>query len=229
MPNLNELFSLCNSGSYYSRGEQDVWSSINSAGFRLYTAVLKEYRGFFLKFDTSSLTLVPGTEEYTLPADFSQLVQLAERQASTEDWHSMSPIDLQTELTQQLRDWGIFSWRYGSDSPFGYYGPYLTSAQAVSTQLQKIRVAPAVDMGRFCQLVYTAKWLPIRNASSTMMLPDEGTYALQDYATAELLRKNGDSMSAEYEAMGDRKKTEFLTWMRDRQIQQLPTVKAYLI
>jgi hypothetical protein len=194
---------------------------------------VKEFGGFFIKFDETSLTLVPGTAEYTLPSDLTQIVHLAERISSSEDWHPMSPLDLDSALSnsQVASIWDdYYSGLYGANSPFGFFGPYLDSAATQgggTLQIQKIRVSPGVDQTRHCQIAYTAKWLPVVDASSKIMLPDEGTYAALNYAIAELRRASDDSASRDYEVKGDRSLTDYLSWARARQIQQFPTVKTY--
>ncbi len=235
MPSLAQMFANCNAASYYSRNAGEIYAKLEEAGFEIYTAVLKENSGFFIKFDESSLTLSPTqtNQEYTLPADFSQMVHLAERQTSSENWHPIEPSeDLENVLIHQLNDSGLLSLTLGETSDYTYFGPFLDAGQAVNTtaatQLQKIRIQPIPDVARFVQLVYSAKWLPIVNQNSLLMLPAEGTYAMEAKATAKLLRLNNDSLSAEFAAEGQNLETKFLTWVRNRQIQQLPTAKQYL-
>ena len=229
--NLAQMYSLANAKSSYSRPDAEIYAALDQAGLFVYAAVLKEYSGFFIKFDTTSLVLVPGTQAYNLPPDLTQIVHLAERLNVTLDWNEMSPIKLSDAVDniQQATGWDSFSSYYG-DSQFGYYGPYLLS-QATSVtqtlQVQQIQVSPGIDQTRMCELVYSAKWLPINDSSSLVMMPDEGTHAMLNYAIAELLRSNDDSLAQNYEAQGDKQLSSFLTWVRNRQIQQGPTIKAY--
>jgi len=235
MPNLAQLISNATGASYYSRTPGEVIQKLNEGGFEVYCAVLKEFSGFFLKFDETSVTLLPtqASQEYTMPADFTQLVHLAERLTTTEDWHEISPASsLGNVLQNQLNNSGIWSANFGEKSDFEYYGPYVDSGQSVNqpvaAQLQKIRIAPITDANRFVQLAYTAKWLPITNDKSPLMLPDEGTYAMEAYATAKLLKLNGDTLADTFLAEGQRLESRFLSWIRQRQIQQLPQLTAYL-
>lgn len=230
--NLAQQFALCNSKTNYSRSEGEVYGALDAAGFRVYSAVLKEFRGFFLKFDESSLTLVStnATQEYPLPTDLSQIVHLAERVTATENWRPMSPIDL-GDAVGNLQDslgWDdLYSSLYGYESQFGYYGPYLDSTATTGVQTQKIRVSPAPTQTHFCQLAYTAKWLPIVDASSKVMLPDEGTHAMMFFAIADLHGDNDDTRANGAEMKGQQHLSSFLSWSRMRQLQNMPTIEMY--
>jgi hypothetical protein len=228
------MYALANGKSGYARSDVEIYDALNESGFRVFAAVLKEFGGFFLKFDETSLSLQPlsanPTQEYPLPADLTQIVHLAERLSSSEDWRPMAPLDLSTSLTTVQDNVGWNSCLYGDDSEFGFYGPYLDAAAAAggaSAQTQKIRVSPAPTETRACQIAYTAKWLPIVDASSSVMLPDEGTYAMLNYAIAELRRASDDSLSADYEDKGDRHLQSFLSWARARQIMQPQSIRTY--
>jgi hypothetical protein len=227
------MFALCNSKTNYSRSEGEVYASLGRAGFRVYCAVQKEFGGFFLKFDESSLTLTPNVQEYTMPVDFSQMVHLSERISASENWRPMSPIDLDTAVNnvQQALGWDDFySSIYGYESQFGYYGPFLDStatAKPQALQIQKIRITPNPSQTHFCQLAYTAKWIPITDASSIVMLPDEGTYAMESFASAELCAMNDDTRAQYYEGKGQSDLSSFLSWVRNRQIQTTPTIDTY--
>lgn len=231
MPSLAQLYSLCNAKSYNSRSDVEVYAALQEAGFYVYSAVLKEFRGLFLKVDSSSLALVAGTQEYTLPADFSQLLAIAERQTAAENWHEMDPEGIQDALNNVQQNLSYFDYgmNYGETSQYRFYGPYLDSTDTVAgVQLQKIRVSPTPSEARLVQIAYGAKWLPITNSSSKVMLPDEGTYAMQDYAVAELLRANDDTLADRYEAKGDKHLTAFLSWMRVNQSARPAQITPYL-
>jgi hypothetical protein len=234
MPSLAQMFKNCHHASYYSRDDAEVYAKLNEAGFEVYCAVLKEFSGFFIKFDETSLSLTAtqANQEYTLPADVGQIVHLAERPTSTENWHPMSPAtNLENVLINQLVSFGLFSFGdYGNGSPFSYYGPFLDSAgstPAAASQIQKIRIAPITDQTRFVQLVYTAKWIQIVNANSLCMMPDEGTYAMEARATAKLLRLNGDTLAAQFDAQAIQMEQRFMNWIRLRQIQEPPCVQTF--
>ena len=233
--NLAQMYSLANSKSYYSRSDGEIYNALDKGGRIVFNAVLKEFRGFFIKFDETSVTLTPTTvdQEYVLPSDLTQIVHLAERVTSTENWHPMSPITLGDALTnlQNTAGWyDFYADAYGDSSEFGFYGPYLDAAAAVAAQplqIQKIRVSPIPDTTRMVQIAYTAKWLPITDASSKIMLPDEGTQPELDYSIAELRRASDDSAADKYEAQGDKGLSSFLTWLRARQIMNPLTIDTY--
>jgi hypothetical protein len=235
--NLAQMYNLANAKSGYARADEEIYDALNESGFRVYAAVLKEFRGFFLKFDETSLVLTPlaagADQEYPLPPDLTQIVHLAERTTASENWRTMAPETLGNALTdlQDSVGWDDFyADSYGGDSDFSFYGPYLdagAAAAAQALQIMKIRVSPAIDTTRACQIAYTAKWLPITDGSSTIMLPDEGTYCMLNYAIAELRRASDDSAAGDYEDKGDRHLQSFLSWLRARQIQQPLSIETY--
>lgn len=228
------MFALVNQKSYYSRTDVEIYAALQKAGFRVYSAVLKEFKGTFLKIDSSSVTLAAGTQDYTLPSDVSQLYAIAERQSASENWHEIDPEGIQDAFNNVQQDSIFFDYmqNYGEKSMFRFYGPYLDSTNAQnspgSAQVEKIRISPSPSEPRYVQLVYGAKWLPITSSSSKVMLPDEGTYAMQDFAVAEVLRSNDDSLSAEYEASGSTMLTSFLSFWRIQQSTKNLQIIPYL-
>lgn len=228
--NLPQMYANCNANSGYARSEGEIYSALGRAGFKVFSATTKEHRGFFVKFDESSLSLIPGTQEYALPPDCSQIVHLAERQSASTDWLPMGALDLDSALSniQNTLGWGVYyTGTYGGSSPYGFFGPYLDSTATQGVQTQKIRVSPQIEGNRFVQLVYTAKWIPITDQSSKVMLPDEGTYAMESFASAELCAKSDDSRALYFEAQGNKDLTSYLSWARERQIMQRRTVESY--
>lgn len=234
--NLAQAYALTDSQSGYARPDGEKYAALNSGGWKVFAATMKEFRGFFIKFDEVSLTLTPTQtdQEYALPVDCSQLVHVAERATTSEDWHPMAPEALGDALTnlQNACGWDTFySSVYGYDSAFGYYGPYLDAADAVAggaLQIQKIRVSPIPSQTLMVQLAYTAKWIPIVDGSSAIMLPDEGTPAMVAYASA-ILNASSDDMTRAgyYNSEGDRLLLDYLTWARARQIQAPLTIDTY--
>ncbi len=223
------MYATVNSKSSYSR-PSEIYSALSEAGFYVYTQVLKENGGFFLKFDTSTIVLTPGQQVYTLPPDLTSLVNISERPTTMERWRVIDPTDIRDAMdnTQAVTGWEDYCDDYNGDSLFRFYGPYLSSVAATGVQTQQISITPAIDQVRMCEIAYTAKWLPIVNDHSLVMMPEEGTYAVQNYAIAEINRANNDSLSKEYEAKGDKALTAFLTWVRARQTVQRPQITAYL-
>ena len=233
MPTLAQMFDICRKKTYFSRQDDEIWSALNYGAWRVYSYVLKEFRGYFIKWDETSLTLQPNVDEYTLPSDLAQIVRLSERlntipQSGT--WLPMVAADINSQLfvQQQFSDVITLGAPLSMFSEFTYYGPYMSADQVTGAQLNKIRVAPKPTDTRLCQLVYSAKFVEIVNPSSQLMIPAEGTHTMQSWAIAELLRSNSDQLGEAYEAKGERDVTEFLTFMRERQIQQRPSVESYL-
>jgi hypothetical protein len=159
-------------------------------------------------------------------------VHLAERLTASENWHPMAPIDLGDAISdlQDTVGWGNYQFTFGSESPFGFYGPYLDATaakQGQALQIQKIRVAPIPDAVRMCQIAYTAKCVPITDASGIVMLPDEGTYAMESFASSELCAMSDDTRAGMYMQQAKDDLQAFLSWARARQIMAPLTIDTY--
>lgn len=245
MPTLAQMYNIISSKTDYQRSDAEIYNAINAAGFAVFTDILKESAGFFIKSDESSITLTPPAtpgldQEYTLPADCSQIVHMAERPQSspTNQWQTMNPEGLDQALTDLGNNpfWSYPTWSvYGSnDSQFSYYGPYLTSAETQAgqynvLQVQKIRVSPQIDVLRSVQLVYTAKWVPVTDSSSAIMLPEEATIAIQHWALADTLAASNDTRADGEYIIAERLNSKMLTWARARQVQQPTPTEPYLL
>lgn len=229
MPNLAQLYTNVNQKTFYTR-PNEIYSALQESGFKVFAATLKEFGGFFLKFDTSTVVLTPGKSQYAMPPDLGNLVHIAERLTSTTRWRTIYPTDIAHALNDAQNTVGWDYDPYDEGSQFKFYGPFLpmVTQGTQNAQTQAILIEPAIDQVRMCELAYTAKWLPITNANSINTLPDEGTYAQQSFAIAEIHRSNNDTLSAEYEAKGKAQLTDFLTWVRNRQTVKWPTIKPYL-
>jgi hypothetical protein len=228
LPTLSQMFTNCQRDSYFSRTDDEIYAALDRAGQFVYNAVCNENGGFFIRFDESSMTLAANTNEYSLPTWVTNILHLAERTNAADEWLEMEPDSRNNVLRSQMQVSGLLSISPLATSGFSYYGPYLDSAATIGTQLQKIRVSPAPGESHYVQLVATAKWNQITGSGSTIMLPDEGTNAMERFAAAYLVRKNGDSLAADYEAEGRNFLTMFLTWVRARQYQVPLTVDPYM-
>lgn len=218
---LDDVFAFCNSTSYQSRSTAEIWQAISEAGFQVYTAVLKESEGFYVKIDEISIALVAGTNTYDLPADCSQILHLAERTNSADDWCPIEPATVNEVTT--LQNFNPNNWfSYGPQSQFTFW-MYQTP-----DEVKHIKVSPMPQEAHTVQLIYSASWIPVTQDSDTCMLPLEAQYPVQNFATAECLRRNNDDLSLEYEAKAEKHLTRFLTWLRARQIQRLPQISAFL-
>jgi len=223
--NVAQLYANVNQKTSFSR-PNEIYAALEEAGFKVYAAILKEFSGFFLKFDTTTITLTPGQSQYAMPPDLGNLVHLAERIVATNNWQRIDPTTIGNAIDSAQQSVG-WDWSPYGSSGFKFYGPFLPEKTS-ATETQQILISPAIDTVRMCEIAYTAKWLPIVNQSSLNTLPNEGTYAQQSFAIAEIHRGNNDSLSAEYEAKGRQQLTDFLTWIRNRQTVKWPTIKSYL-
>lgn len=220
----------------YMVSDDDIFAALNEEGFLLYSRVLKEGEGFFLKTDTTSITLTPGTQTYATPADCTQIIHMAERAQATDDWLRMEPEseNMALESLQTIAAVYIVG-LYGS-SRFRYYGPYLPDSQVNnaspeadnSTQVMSIDVSPVIDQNRAVQIVYTAKWINIIVESSTLTLPDEASNALYNKTLANLLTSIDDTRAGAIGVLAEAQARGFLTWVRDRELQTGPKVTPYL-
>lgn len=235
--NLRKLISQADSNSYYSRSDADKYSAANDAGWQIFSAVQRENRGFFVKFDTTSITLTPGKQTYTLPEDFSQLLHFSERAVTTEPWHPLGTVSIGTALdyAQQQAGWYPSSLLYTNRSQFSYDGPYLPAPTANDVpQIYQMDIVPAIDRTRMTELVYIAKWIPIEDDQSTVMLPDEAYTPWLTMTTANLLDMNDDSRSMSTRARAflpdgryGPEMLQLLSSVRNKQIQNPPTVDVF--
>ncbi|MCU1247091.1 MAG: hypothetical protein JWQ49_120 [Edaphobacter sp.] len=247
MPSLKQMFDTCNAKSYYSRPEGEIYSALSEAGFFVYANILKELSDFFVKFDTATLVLTPGVQQYVLPPDCTQIVSIAERLPTSKRWRLMSPESITDAMTDAQDNCGWSAYEDYDRSRFSFAGPFLEAADTIdaptgfsqagfsvggyrgkAAQTQSIMISPAPTENHLVELAYTAKWIPIVNAESFLMLPDELTYAMQSFAIAELLRTNGDSTSVDYDTKGERHMTAGLSWARSRQTVANPKIDLYL-
>lgn len=216
--------------------DDDIMAALNEEGFLLYTRVLKEVEGFFVKTDESSVVLTPGTQIYALPADCTQIVHMAERAQPTDQWARMDPESQNMALEAQESIIGSYIIGVLGVSQYSYYGPYLPDSQVNnadpeadnSEQIMSITVSPTIDSQRSVQLLYIAKWIDILDDSSSMTLPEEATNALYSKTMANLTASMDDDRSAGFANMGEMQAKGFLSWVRDRQLQSPPKVTPYL-
>src|ERR1700691_3718889 len=129
MPNLAQMFATCDTKSQYAfAGDPgQIYSALDEAGFYVYTNVLKELSNFFLKFDTTTIVLLPGVQEYYLPPDCTQIINMAERKSASGRWLQMEPESVSDALddTRESIGWyGLFDGNYG-ESGFSFAGPFL--------------------------------------------------------------------------------------------------------
>jgi hypothetical protein len=251
MPTLSQMFATCNSKSQFSRTEGEIYDALNEGGLYVYQNVVKEYSNFFVKFDANFITLQTGIQNYYVPPDCSQIINIAERTSISQNWRQMEPETL-AEAMDNTREgcgwWDLYDDNYG-ESHFKFAGPYLSGPDTINPgtggygtggygeggygggtgfQPLSITISPAPTLSHFCEVAYTAKWVPIINDKSYVMLPDELTPAMQAFAIAELLRSNSDNMAESYDEKGQRLLNMAMTWVRSRQQVAAPRIIPYL-
>lgn len=230
---LDQILNLVRTKSYNSRTDAEVVAAVNAALAYIYDFIIKENRGYWIKWDTTTVGLIVNQEEYALPLDLEALIRVRERPDALPQYLLMEPA---TSLTDEsmiaATGTADLTVADGPVSQYVYFGPYLDAAAAVADPqgAQKIRVGPIPSSARQVELVYTVKKIEIVDESSYLMIPDEGSgrFALIDIAVAELVQANDDSMAESYRASGERKLTMFLNTIRDRQFQQVGTQTPYL-
>ena len=236
MPTLANIHSRIQRNTRYMVSQDDIFGALNEEGFLLYTRVLKEGEGFFVKTDESTVTLQPGTQTYQLPADCTQVAHMAERAQPTDSWCKMTPESQTMALEAQNTIINTYVIGVLGASRYSYYGPYLDDSQINNAdpeadnlnQIQSIRVSPPIDVPRAVQVVYIAKWVILLDDSSIMTLPEEATNALYHKAMANLTGGMDDTRQGSYAQNGEMQARGFLTWVRDRQLQSGPKVTPYL-
>ncbi len=81
---------------------------------------------------------------------------------------------------------------------------------------------------RYVELVYSAQFVEVEDETSFLMIPEDGHDALIDFAVAECLKANDDSLAAAYSQSGMSKMSLFLELCRNRQLQDGRAVEPYL-
>lgn len=224
------MFKLAHAKSYYSRTDLEVWAAISAAARLLWLKLDAERRGFFLVFDTTSISLVPNQEEYALPTTCRQLVRVREQASSSSPWRVVTPADINDpDYTDSQFNSVLGPNMDGPVSEFEYYGPYLLNTDAgTAAQGERIRFEPPPYDNRNVELVYVAQYQEITGALSTNVIPAEGHDAQLYHAVAILLSDNGDDPSTA-EGIAEMCEVEFLKWARARQIQTAVThVQPYV-
>ena len=225
---LAQIFDWCNKKSYFSRDADEIWQAINSAAHLLYKEVVLENKGYFIVFDTTSLVLAANQEEYQLPATVQQIVRLREQTPGATAWRVMNPAEFNDPATTAAQ-YGFDSDADCETSRFIYNGPYLKQSDAAAQDnIYSIRVEPIPTETHNTELVYTADFLEIEGQESQLVIDPEGHDALKYLAVGELLLANDDDNAANFEAIGQTHKTQYLKLVRKRQIQQGPTVEPYI-
>lgn len=234
--NVPYIYGELDRKSYYSQSDGDIYNAINAAGWTLYVRILRELGGYFIKFDTTSITFVQGTQTYSLPPDCDQILHLAERQTTAQKWRPMRATDLADAMEHAQDTSGFYNGYYdaglyGLQSKFAFYGPFLPATAITPTpgapQIQQIMIEPAVDQTYMVQIAYTAAWIPVRDGSTVVYLPQDAESALIDLASAELMRNNDDSLAERYAATAETKTQWLTSLMRQRQLATSPKVKMF--
>lgn len=228
------MYALADSGSYYSHtgNSDEIYNAINKAGLRIYLWISKELKNYFIKWDTTTIAFAPNQDEYVCPPDLATMIRFSERVPGETNYRRLQPTDPTTDLFAMKQfEPIVLSWEL-LVSDFCYIGPYLPMAAAKLPDAQKInnvRIAPMPQDVRQTELIYAAKWLDIVNQNSYNVIPTEGHQAQLDFAKADLMRANSDDLAAQYETSAMQQLTEFLTFVRNRQTQQVSRCEPYLL
>ena len=221
---LQQMFETVNKKTYYSRDDDEIWSAISAAANVLYQEVVNENEGYFIRWDSTSVALVPGVDDYELPADLEQIKRVRVRGSATEPWQRMAPADINSsEQSATFAEAGD-----SLISAFSYYGPYLPSVNFPSGDSLHFRVAPVPQDSYSVELVYISKFVEITGTESNLVIPAEGHSVVTYGAVAELLATNDDDNADRFEHIADRNKLQFMKLVRNRQRQRGRTVEPFL-
>src|SRR5438270_12888293 len=106
---LQQIFDFVQKKTYFSRDDDEIWDAISEAASTLFLKVTSENSGFFLKWDTTSMTLQANVEDYALPADLGQMVRMRERLLATDQWDLVLPGDLNSSGVTHAQFSGMFN------------------------------------------------------------------------------------------------------------------------
>jgi hypothetical protein len=224
---LQQIFDFVQKKTYFSREDDEIWDAISEAASTLFLKVTSENSGFFLKWDTTSVSLQPNVDDYALPADLGQMIRMRERLLATDDWKVILPADINAPSFVHAQFASLFN--DSGASSFRYYGPLLLMDDAkTAAQVQHVKIAPIPQDTRFVELVYDAKFLEITGPESVLVIPSEGHGAVKFAATADLLAANDDDNAERYTGKAAENERWFLKWVRNRQFQQGRQVEPYV-
>jgi hypothetical protein len=219
---LAQMIEAVSRKSYRSRTQTEVIEAINSAARRVFNWIVKETPGkHFLKFDTS-LTLIAAATEYALPVDCRQIARIREYDPASGKWRIIHSTDL-VDIGNQQEEFGALVQFDDTESPFKFYGPYQKA-----TGLYYIMIEPATDVNRTLEIVYSAAYVDITDQDSTFVMPEESHPIIQNFALAECLEDNDDSLSQAKETRAEKDLVLYADKLRDAQTQDRPTQEAYL-
>lgn len=227
---LQQIFNLVNKRTYFSRDDDEIWGAIDDAASSLYQQILAENSGFYLVWDTTSVTLQPNVEDYALPAAVKQLVRVREQPAGVSDWFTVLPADLNSQNFLDLQFGSVLSAAMdGPVSDFLYYGPYLLETDAqTAVQQYHFRFSPIPQDTRSVELVYTARYVSIVDKDSVCVIEPDGHWALVYEAAGNLLAGNDDDAAGTNFTMAQRRRIDYMKIVRNRQTQQVRQVEAYI-
>jgi hypothetical protein len=221
---LAQMIASVDRKTYFSSTKINIIEAINSAAKYVYQWVLKENRGFFLKWDTS-LTLTVGQQEYLMQDDLQQIIMIREYDPDAGEWriiHSQDILD-NGRMQQQFGSLVVVG---GFDSPFRFYGPYIKSVDKKTY----IKIEPAIDKARQLEIVYSSKYVEIQGEGDDIpfLMPEDSHDVIKDIAICEVLDDGDDDLSEKINARAQQKLTLYLTLVRSRQNQDTPRQEAYL-
>ncbi len=234
------MHDLAVSRSYNSRPDSEVYQALNSASRKIYLWTVREFRNYFIKTDTTTILFVPQQQEYLCPPDLRIMIKFGEQLQNSSPqtpYNWLRPADRNSDIFIGREFNALVANLFGPSSQFVYDGPYLDAASSTSadniaqpTRQRKVLISPIPSDTRVTKIYYAAQHVDIIGPQSFIMMPEEAHEAMLDYAVAELVRPNGDTMHAVYEAAGkDKLQSDFLPFMRLVQEQQVPMTQTPFI
>ncbi|MFZ1006409.1 MAG: hypothetical protein WAN65_06220 [Candidatus Sulfotelmatobacter sp.] len=161
-------------------------------------------------------------------------MRLSEKLPTDTRYRRMTPRTVTDELFNAIEEEGFVTSLDTIISDFLYDGPFLTQASA---KLQtgatpqgpySIRISPVPQDTRVTEILFIQQYVEIENALGFNCIPQEAHHSMMNFAAAELTRANNDTLADNYEKQALAQLTEFLTFVRARQIQNYPTQEPYL-
>lgn len=229
---LLEMVDVIGDISSYSRPDR-YFRSINSAMQIVFQMYQKECPDTgFIVWDTTSVSLAVGVDEYILPSNVEDLLRVRERINLADYWRLVRTGELLdnnflTTATQSSLGDAFYE---DSESIFKYFGPYRdAAAAAVDADTWKIRFGPQPQDVRLIELVYRAKFVPIQNEKSALFMPLESHDGMCDLAIAEQLDLDEDSKADRFRVKGAEKiKAWIYNERRKIRGNERPQVDPYL-
>lgn len=161
---------------------------VNQGNKYVYGKIVHRFESFFLTKGTAGngglISVVSGTNEYSLPTTMLKLVRVERRNANDtneNNWRKLMRLNIGND---QIND--FFPIREGRDQGFGYF-----------LAGNKLYLRPVPASGFDLRLWFVPKTVKLVNDTDTPETPEEYHELISEFAAIQCLRKSGEAIFKE--------------------------------